>query len=454
MHIYELTGYSNCYTDYSYLFLHSQKNIMSPKSLMVLLICSVVFTTSCKEKLPHLVVSNPGALEQTDALVVLKRSELTDRVGATLPGKYLLLTDSAGRPVLVQYDDLDDDGQWDELVFLSSLPANGTKQFEVAIADRPATMKAVVRAHVRHMKKNADNSFGPDLESDTMPENQQPTDFAKTALSPYLAEGPAWENDKVGFRIYFDIRNGKDIWGKTTAAMVLDEVGADTAKNYHQQAEWGMDILKVGNSLGAGSLALSFPLNGKDTLVKLGGANISSVVYEKLSDGPIRAAFRLSYKNWKVAEDITPVQLTEEISIWGGQYMYTSKVTVTGAPANAALVTGLVNLHNLPPHDVNSSIAKALFTWGVQSENNDALGLAIIVPSQSFNSFDSVGSVAGSGIQNTYMVKQTIAQEPLTYRFYSAWSKSDDRFKAKESFEQFIRKEAVYANSPLTVEWK
>jgi hypothetical protein len=43
--------------------------------------------------------------------------------------------------------------------------------------------------------------------------------------------------------------------------MVLDEVGADTSKNYHQQADWGMDVLKVGASLGAGSLALYVPLS-------------------------------------------------------------------------------------------------------------------------------------------------------------------------------------------------
>jgi hypothetical protein len=63
--------------------------------------------------------------------------------------------------------------------------------FKPEVADAPATVKAMVRAHVRHIKKNTDNTFGPvALDKDTMPVNAQPTDFSKVALPPYLTEGP------------------------------------------------------------------------------------------------------------------------------------------------------------------------------------------------------------------------------------------------------------------------
>jgi hypothetical protein len=32
-------------------------------------------------------------------------------------------------------------------------------------------------------------------------------------------------NDKVGLRLYFNVCNGKDIWGKRTSRMMLDSVG-------------------------------------------------------------------------------------------------------------------------------------------------------------------------------------------------------------------------------------
>ncbi len=60
--------------------------------------------------------------------------------------------------------------------------------------------------------------------------------------------------------------------------MVLDEVGTDTAKNYHALADWGMDVLKVGKSLGAGAMGvLMRDAAGKDTLVRLGGLNMGSI---------------------------------------------------------------------------------------------------------------------------------------------------------------------------------
>jgi hypothetical protein len=358
--------------------------------------------------------------------------------------------------VVVQYDDLDGDEQWDEIAFLCSLSANGKNYYTAMVTDQPATIKAVVRVHARHRRKKADSTFGPDLTIDSIPAAQPATDFTKDPLPPFLTEGPAWENDKVGFRIYFDVRNGKDIWGKTTPAMVLDAVGEKAADNYHAQADWGMDILKVGNSLGAGSLAMSYRLaNGTDTLVRLGGESMGPVTYEKIADGPVRAVFRLTYNHWKVAAGFSPVQLTETISIWGGQYMFESRVTIKEAPANASLVTGIVNLHNLPAQVIDSGDIKVLYTYGLQSENHDQLGMALMVSGKNFQGFDSVAVNPSTTIQNTFFVKQAIpAQGALTYRFYSGWEKSDDRFKTKEGFENYLQHEIEQASHPLLVGWK
>lgn len=67
-------------------------------------------------------------------------------------------------------------------------------------------------------------------------------------------EGPGWESNKTAFRIYLDGRNALDIFGKKTPDMVLSTVGR--GEDYHTMADWGMDILKVGNSLGAGGFGV------------------------------------------------------------------------------------------------------------------------------------------------------------------------------------------------------
>jgi hypothetical protein len=413
------------------------------QSFIALVLLSVL--TSCHSS-KYLVIDNSGTGERRDELVVLEKVMDLEKRGinrAVPPGKYVILKNAAGgAPILVQYDVLNGDGEWAEAVFLHSFKPGEQLLLKPVVADAPATIKAVVRAHVRQMKKNADNTFGPALDKDTMPVNAQPTDFSKQALPPYLTEGPAWENDKVGFRLYFDVRNGKDIWGKTTTRMVLDEVGADPSKNYHEQADWGMDILKVGASLGAGSLALQVKLsNGKDTLVRLGGKNIERVTYEKVADGPVRAICRLKYLNWKIAEGLPPVSVTEEIHIWGGQYFYESYVTVTGAPAGAQLVTGIVNLKSKEVHEININGFKAIYTYDVQSENKDKLGMAIVMPAAQVAGTATTPN-ANTDIQNTYIMKAGIPiNKPVIFRFYAGWEKSDRRFTSEEGFKQYLENE-------------
>ena len=416
-------------------------------SIAILLIASC---STDQEK--QLTITNPSEIERPDELIVVKRSVLEEKVGKIPLGKYAVLNTKDNKPVVLQYDDLDNDGNWDEAAFLYSLNPKEEISFSIAVTDAPATVKAVVKAHARQKRKNADNSFGDDLVKDSIPPGQAATDFTKQPLPPFLTEGPAWENDKVGFRLYFDVRNGKDIWGKTTSRMVLDEVGLDTANNYHKQAEWGMDILKVGKSLGAGSLALSVPLNnGRDTLVRLGGMNMGKVIYEKIADGPIRAIIRLHYPEWKVLDNSSPVSLTEEISICGGQYFYESKVMVAGAPVNSELVTGIVNLHSKQSYQLDTADCKILFTYDIQTANNDKLGMGIIMEKEFFNAFGTTAN-EGTDIQNTYTIAATINKDKAAaFRFYAGWEKSSDQFNSETAFREFLGKQAVFVKYPVII---
>jgi len=406
------------------------------------LLLTSCYTYSQNQSAKQIALVNPENVARPDDLVVFDREALEKQIGRIASGKYITMNDPTGVPMVIQFDDMDGDGQWDEAAFLYSFKPNETLVLTPVISRAPAKVKAVVRAHVRHMKKNADNTFGPALDKDDMPVNAQPTDFSKQALPPYLTEGPAWENDKVGFRLYFDVRNGKDIWGKTTARMVLDEVGADPSKNYHEPASWGMDILKVGASLGAGSLALQVPLpNGKDTLVRLGGQNIQHVTYEKVADGPVRAICRFTYSGWKIAEEMEPLIVIEEVRIWGGQYFYESRVVINGAPDDARLVTGIVNLHSQQVHEMEANGMKAIYTYDVQSENKDKLGMAIVMPEKRVTGTAATPN-ANTDVQNTYIMKAAIKEgRPVIFRFYAGWEKSDTRFSSAESFQQFLQSE-------------
>jgi hypothetical protein len=403
------------------------------------------------QKSAQLLLANPTSFQRDDELIVISRKQLEKKAGIIPASKYLVVKDKNNQPLIVQQDDKNGDAIWDEIVLLQSFKPFEKKALAVSFSNVASDIQPPVRSHVRHRRKNTDHSFGPLLEKDSILAGQPATDFSKQALPPFLTEGPAWENDKVGFRIYFDVRNTKDIWGKTTPRMVLNEVGADPSKNYHQLSEWGMDVLKVGKSLGAGGLALQVrQANGQDTLIRLGGVNMGKVIYEKVADGPLRATLRLQYPQWEILDHLPPLSVIEEISIWGGQYFYESRIEINGAPKNARLVTGIVNLHSKQSHLLDTTGSMLLYSYDTQTENNDQLGMAILMDKQHFYASTQT-PIRNTEVVSSYTMAATISPKlPVLFRFYAGWEKTDPTFVTEQGFKDYLIKQAVIRNHPIT----
>lgn len=394
---------------------------------------------------------NPLAVNRKSELVQLDRSFVEKKLGKKVD-KYGLLLDGNGSFITLQYDDLDQDGKWDKLVFLLSFKPLETLNLKLKL-NPGADVIEVTTAHVRQKRKLADDSFGAALVIDSVPAGQLNTDFSKAKLPPFLTEGPAWENDKIGFRIYMDVRNTKDIWGKTTSEMMMDKVGVDPKVIYHNLAPWGMDILAVGKSLGAGSLALSVPITGKaDTLVRLGGLNMGKIIYRKIADGPVRAIFQMEYPAWNVLGDGKLTSLTEQVSIWGGQYFYESKVFVKNAPKGANLVTGIVNLKSSKSLEESVNSAKILYTFDKQSENKDNLGMAVLVNKNDLVSFGKTPNSL-TEVMNTYTVKMKLpaAGNAVSFRYYSCWERTNPVFSTESGFKEFLVADGLNYNSPIVI---
>jgi len=401
------------------------------------------------QKTSQISLSNSLGIARADELIVLPRKLLEKKFGAFPIDQYVIVTTKDKAPIVVQYDDMTGDGIWDELAFLYSFKPKENIILSLAVAKVPATIKAVVRAHVRHRKKNADDSFGPIVTKDVMPDKNPPTDFSKIPLPPYLTEGPAWENDKIAFRMYFDTRNGKDVFGKIVPGMVMDTIGANHNNSYHELSNWGMDVLHVGKSLGAGAIAIATKdINGKDTLIRLGGPNVKNETYEMIADGPVRAIFRLKF-DWVINN--RSVQIIDETSIWGGQFFYETKLKITGAPVQAKLVAGFADFYDNKPGQLATSKTKIFYSFGPQSENKDNLGLAVAVPAMEFSNYYKIGKI-NSDIQESYIVSQKIKTgKPVLYRFYSGWARADKRFATKEGFGTFLNSQAATFTSSIIV---
>jgi len=404
------------------------------------------------QRTAKLTLKNTTDIDRPEATLVLSKNQLEAKTGP-LGDKYLTFQNGRKR-LMAQYVDLDGDNKWDEVILRCPIKAQETVAVQLVKTDKKSVVSHTDLAHARMKLKNEDQTFGGNQQQVQMPDQNPPTDFSRQALPPYLTEGPGWENDKVAFRLYFDTRNNKDIYGKRTADMVMDSVGANPKNSYHKLAGWGMDILKVGSSLGAGALAFHYQkADGKDTLVRLGGKDIKGETYQLLEDGPLRASFLMTYP-WQLAGK--PVTVTEKISICAGDYYYTSVVAVEGAgvPNDLRVDMGIADFYSNQMDSVVTDHAKAVYSFGKQSENHDNLGMAVISLDPGATRIWNIQEKSPlTDITSTYMLESPISKDhPVTFRFYAGWSLSDPAFNTASGFKNKLQEAIMILNHPISVE--
>ncbi len=396
------------------------------------------FTVACtSEPKYEILLANTSDRAVSDAGVVIPRTAL-EEIPQLEQGLQPVLTDNNGDNIPVQADDLDGDGMWDELFIVTDL--EGGEEMSAALAFRsPDNLPELkTRTNLRFAKKDEEYR---EVTSAVREQHAVNTETQKG----WQMEGMAWENDKVGFRNYFDQRNGMDIFGKVTTEMVLDRVGYKGAPSYHEyNPEWGVDVLKVGNSLGAGSIAYMH----NDSLYRVGDNGDGSATV--LIEGPLRSKFRFTFEGWEMGEETLDV--VHDVTIAAGKYYYESEVTYTGTEEQVQLVSGIVNMLSDELHEAKTGAAvKAFYTYDQQAEDGTKLGMGLMVSAEDFADI-SEAPESGDGIVDTYCVHmKAAAGKPVKFRFYTVWEREDKRWESAAGFEELLRAEAERMAAP--VEW-
>lgn len=385
---------------------------------------------SCEEK-AKVTLTNQSSVPVTDKRMVVRRAELPD-----LGNAYMVLT-SQGVTIPIQYDDLDGDGAWDELVFEYSLGANESVDLEYSVVAELPTFEIKTDAYLGY-------SSARDDQFQSVVSNSRPSDHVAMS-TPYLYqyEGPAWESELVAFRTYFDSRNGKDIFGKTKPQIYAEYIGL--GEDYHHLQDWGMDVLKVGSSLGAGALALL----RNDSLYRLGATETAD--FRIVVEGPVRSIVELKYGGWSVAGDT--LGLTETIEIWAGKRSYQSSVSLLGGTPSDTLVAGIVDLKEVPESEFQQSDYQIMYTYGAQSENHDLLGMGILVNNKNFAGF-SVAPKEGDGVVDTYLAFLKPVGSVYAFSFYAGWELENKAFSTREGYEAALVEEANALSQEVTFKIK
>ncbi|AXB58266.1 DUF4861 family protein [Flavobacterium fluviale] len=234
-------------------------------------------------------------------------------------------------------------------------------------------------------------------------------------------EGPGWENNRIGYRLYLDWRNAIDIFGKKTSENILPLVGQDGFDSYHNMSDWGADILKAGKGIGIGSIDRY--LNNE----KLHFREVDSTI-AAVSNKANESVVKVNYYGWKTASD--KIDFISELTIKPNE-LYTQH-TIKASKEIKGICTGIVKQKNTEVLKKESKNKKwaYLATYGEQSLVPDKLGMAI------FYEISTIENIADTDLDYLLVFKPTT--KATTFYLLGAWEQEVNGIKNKEEFVKYL----------------
>lgn len=355
-------------------------------------------------------LTNPLPLDRPAEPVVIPLTELPEvRVP---PGQPFAVRD--GEKLLpAQADDLDGDGGSDELVFLIDLAAHETRT--VTLLPQPPHPPAVEK---------------------------------KTATNLYMGASLGWESNLIAYRTYY----GKiDVFGKKGSFLKLRELkGA-----YHQEADWGMDILHLGPSAGVGGLYLWQEGRAIPAMNEEGQPENVKIAKRVLVDGPLRSIVEVELTGLQTLRG--PFNLTRRFTIYAEGQHTEERLTLVGGEGGALLYSpGLIQIEGEQwgqgaSASGNGAAGKGLtylWNWGKQSHPDVAdageIGLALLVPTE------ALVDVATTGPDRVLRCRIR-SGVPQRHYLAACWAKGR-RYPTAEAWRNYIA--ALAQRLAVPVEWE
>lgn len=248
-------------------------------------------------------------------------------------------------------------------------------------------------------------------------------------------EGPGWESDKVGYRFYLDQRNATDVFGKVKPEMALQKTGLDGFDSYHNMQDWGMDVMKVGKSVGVGSIATLYNKSA------LRVEKTDSVDCRITENGAIYSSILSRYFGWQVGEKKHDV--SSRLSIHAGSRLSRELLIVSNNINN--ITTGITKdkASKVITDKGNKEQWAYVATYGKQSLNSDNLGLAVFFKPESVNEFTED--------EFSHLVSLKPEGGKVEYYFLAAWEKEPNGIKNEEAFRSYIAQIAQVLANPVQV---
>ncbi|WP_426492691.1 DUF4861 family protein [Hymenobacter sp. 102] len=368
-------------------------------------------------------VRNRLPVARTQETVSLPVSQLSKAMQQLGPNGLVVKDAQSGAVLVSQWLDLNADGQPEELLFQTDVPARGTRRFVLTAGTPPAA--------------------SPTL-----------TTFAR--FVPERTDDFAWENDRVAFRTYgpnaqelFDrkdpngtLSSGMDCWLKRVPYPIIDKwYGRHVHEKpfaYHTDTGEGYDPYHVGSSRGTGGTGV---LDGDKLYVS---RNFTG--YKVLALGPIRTVFELTYAPWDA--NGRRVTETKRISLDLGSNLTRYEEHVAADKPLPNLTVGLT-LHEQKGQVQADPKAGWARYW--EKIDDSYLGTGVVVAPGYLTDYQDHRSAQKDQSQ-LYLITRPKASQVVFYAGFG-WQKSG-QFASAEAWDAYLSHFATCLASPLTVSVK
>lgn len=273
-----------------------------------------------------------------------------------------------GKEIPSQLDDLNQDGVYDELVFLANLEAKSGKRFSVELSSAKSDRKYESRVFAELLLKDDSDGIHKHITSITAPGNSN-------IYSLLYHHGPALESELVAYRLYFNDLQTPDIYGKFNKGFEIKE--SQFYPSDEQLAKgFGDDVLRVFDTCGAGGFR---GWNGKEaTPISPVATRTESI----LAYGPLRAVAEIKVKDWNYGGE--EIDATMRYTLYAGHRDLHVEVFIDNAEKMHEFAIGIQNIKDSEPFADGKDL---LGCWGTDWPVNDTVkyaketvGLGIYVP--------------------------------------------------------------------------
>ena len=342
------------------------------KKLLFTLLLAAAGQTMMGQKTIEVSVTNPTKTDRQAQPVIVQLKD----TGMDVKSALVRLN---GTEIPSQLDDLNGDGQYDELCFLTDIAPKGRQTFTVELlpTGTPRSYEQKVYADMMLTNKKIKSTNKQDLYISSL--------TVDNGTNPYWMlhhHGPAFENEMVAYRIYFDHRQTVDTYGKYHKGLELKQT--QFYPDDEQKAKgFGDDVLWVGNTFGLGAL------RGWDGTEPQMLQDVDHRTLRILSRGPLRTVVEVIDDGWNT---MNPGK--EKITMSTLYILYTGRRDVQvdirfNKPATGyEFATGIINVKDSEEFSDKQGLRGCWGTdWPVSAKDSvghkrETVGMGICIPAK------------------------------------------------------------------------